>query len=164
MGREPSRLGTTTAPGTSRARSAMNRPEGLATSMRPTSCISKTPSSWVGPKRFFDGAQQAEGVGAVPLEVEHRVHQVLQDHGAGQGALLGDVADHKGGDVGELGVLHEAEGRLPHLGQGTRRRRQGGGVEGLDGIHREIGRAHLLHHLQDVFEAGLGGHQQIGAT
>ena len=55
--------------------------------------ISNTPSSLVGPKRCFDGAQQAQGVVAVALEAEHGVDHVLEDPRTGQAAVLGDVAD-----------------------------------------------------------------------
>ena len=53
IGRVPSMLGTTTDPAAPSGRSARKKAEGLATSTRPVSRISKTPISWVGPKRFL---------------------------------------------------------------------------------------------------------------
>jgi hypothetical protein len=52
-GRVPSRLETTTEPGASRGRSARKNPDGFFTSTSPPSTISKTPISFVEPKRFF---------------------------------------------------------------------------------------------------------------
>ena len=99
---------------------------------------------------------------AVPFQVKDRVHQVLQGHGAGNGAFLGDVADEKGGDPGEFGLLHQAKGGLPHLVQGTGGCGDGGGVHGLDRVQGQEGRLDLFHHLEDVFQAGFRGHQQLG--
>ena len=52
-GRLPSMPANTTAPVTSSRRSARNSSDGLRTSARPASTISKTPISSVAPKRFF---------------------------------------------------------------------------------------------------------------
>ncbi len=82
--------------------------------------------------------------------------------GAGDGAFLGDMADEeKGGDPGELGLLHQPKGRLSYLVQGAGGRGDSGGVHGLDGIQGQEGGPDLFHYLEDVFQAGLGGHQQV---
>ena len=120
----------------------------------------KDPQFVGGAEAVLDGAQQPEGVAAVALEVEHRIYEMLQHHGAGDGAFLGDVADQEGGDAGEFGLLHQAEGGLPDLGQRAGGRGQGGGVEGLDGIQRQEGGPALLHDLEDIFQAGFRGHQE----
>ena len=49
----PSIVGTTTLPGASPACSTRNARAGSATSARPSSRISKTPTSSVDPNRFF---------------------------------------------------------------------------------------------------------------
>ena len=76
----------------------------------------KDPQFVGGAEAVLDGAQQPEGVAPVPLQVEHGVHQMLQHHGAGDGPFLSDVADQEGGDAGEFGLLHQAEGGFPDLG------------------------------------------------
>ena len=124
----------------------------------------KNPQLMGGAEAVLDGAQQPEGVAPVALEVEHRIDEMLQHHGAGDGAFLGDVADQEGGDAGEFGLLHQAEGGLPDLGQGARGRGQGGGVEGLDGIEGQKGGPALFHDLEDIFQAGLRGHQEPGRS
>ena len=53
MGRVPSTLGITTEPGTLTGRSARKSAEGLSTSAKPLSFISKTPISLFEPKRFL---------------------------------------------------------------------------------------------------------------
>ena len=53
MGRVPSRLATTTEPVAFCGRSDKNHADGLATSCRPASVISKTPISLVDPNRFL---------------------------------------------------------------------------------------------------------------
>src|SRR5437899_1305474 len=50
----------------------------------------------------LDGAQYAERVRAVALEVEDGVDQVLEDARAGERTLLGDVSDQKAGDGARL--------------------------------------------------------------
>ena len=61
----------------------------------PLPVISKTPSSLVEPKRFFDGAQDAVRAVAVALELEHAVDEVLEHARAGDGAVLRHVADEE---------------------------------------------------------------------
>jgi len=53
IGRVPSSAETTTEPGASAGRSARKKPEGFGTSTSPLPAISKTPISFVEPKRFF---------------------------------------------------------------------------------------------------------------
>ncbi|MNY47829.1 hypothetical protein D3C86_1831260 [compost metagenome] len=52
-GRVPSMVGTMAEPVVSLVRSARKTAEGLVTSIRPASCISKRPTSLVEPKRFL---------------------------------------------------------------------------------------------------------------
>ena len=43
----------------------------------------------------LDRAKQAVLAVHIPLEIKHRVHHVLQRHGPGDAALLGDMADQE---------------------------------------------------------------------
>ena len=44
---------------------------------------------------------------ALALEIEHRVDHVLEHARAGDGAVLGDVADQQHGDAAALGQLDQ---------------------------------------------------------
>ncbi len=83
-----------------RSRSARNSSDGLATSRRPSPVISNTPISSVGPKRFFTARRMRNWCAAFALEREHRVDHVLDHAGAGDLAVLGDVADEDDGGAG----------------------------------------------------------------
>ena len=61
------------------------------------------------------GAQEAQAGRPVALQRQHGVDQVLQGLGAGDRAVLGDVAHQHDRDPVALGQLHEAQGRLPDL-------------------------------------------------
>ncbi len=79
-------------------------------------------------------AQDAELVAAVAFEIERRIDHVLQHPGAGERALLGDVADQHQGEAAGLGEADQLGGAGADLGDGA-----GGAVEriqphGLDGI------------------------------
>ena len=127
-GRVPSRPANTALPAMLPRRSARNRAEGLATSARPASVISNTPISSVAPKRFFTRAQDAELVAAVAFEIQHRVDHVLQHARAGDGAVLGDVADQHDGEVAGLGQRGSARSAQAR----TWRDGAGGAVDGVE--------------------------------
>ena len=92
----------------------------------------------------------------VAFEGEHRVHQVLQHLGSGQGAVLGDVAhqhQRRAGALGPPGQQGRAAAHLAHRARGGFELRV---EQGLDGIHQEQGRLHGLGGLQDAPHIGLG--------
>ena len=88
-------------------------PAGSATSRRPAPVISRTPTSSVEPKRFLLRAQEAQRAVALALERQHDVDEVLERLGAGQAAVLGDVAD-------EDDRRRRARGRTPPAAPPTR--------------------------------------------
>ncbi len=106
-------------------------------------------------------AEDAEGVPALALEVQHRVHHVLQHPRPGDGALFGDVAHHEGGHAGLLGPGHQAPGALAHLPHAARRAAQLGEEHGLDGVDDEAPRRQLLGRGQHLLEVGLGEDVQL---
>ena len=93
----------TTEPAPWTGLSASSASEGFATSTRPSSRISKIPSSSVEPKRFLTALSTLIGLMPFALEVEHGVDHVLQHPRAGQRALLGDVTDYEHRYSGGLG-------------------------------------------------------------
>ena len=94
-GRVPSIVTATADPGTLTIRSARNASDGLATSIMPL-CLHLEDADLGGrAEPVLHAAQQPVGVEGVALQVEHRVDDVLQHLGPGDGALLGDVADEE---------------------------------------------------------------------
>ena len=88
----------------------------------------------------------------VALEIEHRVDDVLQHPGAGQGAFLGDVAHQQQGDAHLLGLAGELLGAFPHLGDAAGGGLELLGVDGLDGVdHDQFGpyAVDRSHHVGD---------------
>ncbi len=94
------------------------------------------------------------------FEIEHRVHHVLQQPRAGNGALLGHVAHQEGGDARALGHQHETHGGLAHLADAARGRGDLRAEDGLDRVHHQYVRFFVLHHGHDCFDVDLGDHQQ----
>ena len=87
------------------------------------------------------GPQDPVAVLAVPLEIDHRVHEVLQGPRARQAPLLGHVADQPDADLLALGHLREAAGHLAHLAQAARGGFEGVAPDGLDRVHDDQRRA-----------------------
>ncbi|MDT4838658.1 hypothetical protein FQZ97_724200 [compost metagenome] len=105
--------------------------------------------------------QQAQAAIGFALEIEHRVHHVLQHAGAGQGAFLGHVADQEDRRAALLGEAHQQRRALAHLGHAAGGRLQLLGEDGLDGVdHHHLG---LLHPCggDDGLDAGLGHDLQL---
>ena len=53
----------------------------------------------------FDRAQYAVRQGLVALKVQHRIHDMLHDFGACDGAILVDVAHDEGGNFQRFGYI-----------------------------------------------------------
>ncbi len=70
---------------------------GWSPPLSPLSVIANTPISLTAPKRFLMARHQAEAAVRVALEVQHRVHDVLQHARAGNRPFLGHVAHQHGG-------------------------------------------------------------------
>ncbi len=98
---------------------------------------------------------------ALALEIEHRIHQMLDRLGAGDLAVLGDMADQQQRRAGCLGIAHQIEAGGAHLGDGAGRRIQRAGPQGLDGIDGDdAGRLAGFQGGQNVFDAGGGAQHQ----
>ena len=82
----------------------------------------------------FDRAQNAELVRAFAFERQHGVDHMLDDAGARDLAILGDVADQNHGGAGSLGEADEFAGRSAHLGNGAGRGLDGLRPHGLDRV------------------------------
>ena len=80
------------------------------------------------------GAEQPVVQRGLTLEVEHRVHDVLQRLGPGDAAALGDMAHHDDRGSALLGKAHQLAGALAHLAHVAGRALQHVGVDRLDGV------------------------------
>ena len=89
-------------------------------------------------------AEHAVGVVLLALEIEHGVDQMLEHARPGQRAFLGDVAHQEGGDAAPLGERHQARAALADLGDAARRRLQLGQEHGLDRVHDQRARLHVV--------------------
>ena len=98
-----------------------------------------------GAKAVLDAAQQAVGMEALALQVEHHIHHVLQHARPGNRALFGHVPHEEDGRVLGLGCAHQHGGALAHLAHAARGRRDRFGVDGLDRIHHDQGWPQILH-------------------
>ena len=66
-------------------------------------------------KTVLQATQNAVGVVAITLELKHHIHYMLQNLGACDRAIFGDVANDEYGDVVALGNLEERCGALTNL-------------------------------------------------
>ena len=101
IGRVPSSAHATAAPG-SPSTVRPKTSDGSGTPTRPAPVISKTPSSFVEPNRFFDGAEHPVRAVAVALELQDAVDEVLEDARAGDRAVLRHVPDEDRRDAVRL--------------------------------------------------------------
>ena len=99
------------SPGAPTGRSARNAADGFGDLGEPALAHLEDAHLVGRAEAVLDGAQHAQRVRAVALEVEHRVDQVLEHARAGERALLGDVADEEARDAARLGVRRRAARR-----------------------------------------------------
>ncbi len=79
-----------------------------------------------GTEAVLDRPQEAVGVVLLPFEVQHGVHEMLEDTGPRDGAILGHMAHEEGGNPAPLREKHETGRALPHLAHAAGRRLQPG--------------------------------------
>ena len=109
-------------------------------------------------------AQDAVGVVAVALELEHAVDEVLEHARPGHRAVLRDVADEDRGDAGLLRDAQQPCGRLAHLRDRARRRAELRRVQRLHGVdHADVGPL-AAQRLADDLELRLGEHLDAPGT
>ena len=82
----------------------------------------------------LDAAQDAVHVLPVALELQHRVHDVLQNLRPGQAPFLIDMPDHEDRRARLLGELEDGRAALPDLRDAARRRLGRLGVHRLDRV------------------------------
>ena len=90
--------------------------------------------------------------GPFTLEVQHRIHDVLEGLGAGNSPTLRDMPDNDHGGARRLGEAHESCGTLPHLTHVSRRPLQLVGGHRLNGIDHENRRVRRAGGFENRFE------------
>ena len=103
------------------ARSPRNSSDGFSTGDEPARGHAKDADLVHAAEAILGGAQHAMIERALALEVEHRVHDVLERLRPRDAAALGDVADHEHRGAGILREAHEARRALAHLPDVPRR-------------------------------------------
>ena len=161
-GRCPSSTGATTEPGTPACRSARNSALGSGTPTRPALAHLEQAQLVGAAEPVLHRPQQAQRVVPLALEGEHRVDQVLEHPGAGEPAVLRDVAHQHDADVAALGLGHQAVGAPPHLAHRARRRGEVGVVHRLDRVDDHDRRRQVVDVGHDVRERRLGHEPQRG--
>ena len=115
---------------------------GSATSRRPRSPISNTPTSSVEPKRFLVARSRRRPPVRSPSEPTARRRPGARASWAGQRAVLGHVAHEDDRDALALGQLHQPQRCLADLADAARRpvelRRRSSGLHRVD--HEQAGR------------------------
>ncbi len=106
-----------------------------------------------GAEPVLHRADDAVRVVAFAFEVEHRVHDVLEGLGAGQAAVLGDVADQERRDVLALRREQQLRRRFADLPDAARRRLELERVDRLNRVDDHERRLDARHLLEDALEA-----------
>ena len=131
-------------------------PRGPGTPTSPVPVISKTRELVRRAEAVLRRAQDAVGVVAVALELEHAVDEVLEHARAGDGAVLRHVTDEERRDAGLLRDPQEPRRGLANLRDRAGRRAELGRVERLHRVdHADVGPL-ALERRADGVELGLG--------
>ena len=152
-------------PGLPRSRSDRNSSDGLETSRRPRPGHLEHADLVGRAEAVLHRAQDAELLRAFAFERQHRIDHVLDHAGAGDLAVLGDMADQDDGGAGLLGEANERLRRGAHLRHRAGRGFHRVGPHGLDRIdhdqarHRAFGQGG-----DDILDRGFRGklHRRIG--
>ena len=97
----------------------------------------------------------------VSLQVQHRIHDVFQDFGAGDCASFGDVTNQENCHARLFGQRLQARRRLAHLAHATRGRRQRLTVGRLYRVNDQHLRLHTLNVAKNRIQIRLCHYEQI---
>ena len=97
----------------------------------------------------------------VAFELTDNIHEMLEDTRTRDTAVLRDVPDQQGRQIGFLCDPDKGTGDSPHLGDAARPALDLRGEDGLHRVHDEQGRTHGLDVPKDDSEIRLIGDQQV---
>ena len=104
------------------------------------------------PKAVFYASEHPVRPTVFPFELKDNVHYMFKYLGAGNGAFFGNMANQDYGNSGAFCKAEQRRGNFLYLAYASCGRIHGRAVHGLDGIHDEKVRGHLIRLFQD------GGH------
>ena len=122
IGREPSMQHSTADPGLPIERSARNICDGFGHLAQPRARHLEHAELARRAEPVLERAHDAMRVMALAFEIQHRVDDVLQRLGAGEIAVLRDVADEHNRNVAPLGGEQQMRRDLAHLADAARAR------------------------------------------
>ena len=102
-----------------------------------------------GAETILGRAEQPQGRGPLPFQVQHRVDEVFQRLGSGEGAVLGHMTDQDHRDPVSLGHLHQSKSAFADLADASGRPFEFVGGNGLDGVDDQRDRTRLAGKLDD---------------
>ena len=114
-----------------------------------------------GAEPVLAGAQSAQVVARLALERHHHIHQVLEQLGACDHPVLGDMADQNHRDAPGLGKVLKARGDLPNLAHRSRHRVHIIEDGGLDRVDNNQNGLHVFDLRHDRIARGLGKQEEI---
>ena len=160
-GRRPSSVTVTQVPGTGSLRWDRNRPLGSGSPISPYSPRSKQPHLVGGAVAVLHRADHTQLGVPVSLEMQHDVDHVLEGARAGDGAVLGHVADQDRRERALLRVPHQRGGHLTDLGDATRHAVHPWGRDGLHRIDDEQVRPDGLDMAEHRGQIRLRGQEEV---
>ena len=140
IGRVPSMPANTQEPLTLPRRSARNKADGLCHAGKPGIGHFENADFVGGAEPVLDGAQNAEMMAPLALEIEHGVDHMFENPGTGDLPILCHMADQEKGETAAFGQPDQFAGASPHLGDRAGGRIQAVQIHGLDGIDDNHGR------------------------
>ena len=114
------------------------------------------------PEAVLVGAHETQRGLAVALELQHDIHEVFEQAGAGDRAVFGDVADEQHRQVAILADADERRRDLAHLRGPAGEPVGEAGGDGLHAVDDHQLRLHLVDLAEDCREVGLGGEEERG--
>ena len=112
-------------------------------------------------KTILHRTQQAIGVKTFPLQLQHHIDHMLQNLGAGNRAIFGDMADEKNRDVMLFTGAQQGGGAIAHLADGAG---CAGTARRVDCLHRVNDHQRRLHRfdlLDNLLDFDLREHKQF---
>ena len=108
------------------------------------------------------GANEAQARLAVALKLQHDIHEVFEQPGAGNRAVFGDVADEQHGQVAVLAHPDQRRRDLAHLRRAAGESVSETGGSGLHAVDDDELRLHLIDLSEDRREICLSREKERG--
>ena len=117
-----------------------------------------------GAETIFNSTDGFEAAVAVTFEIKHDVDEVLEDFGAGEGAVFSDVTDDNDGGVGSFGGANNEIATIGDLRDGARSAGDFVHSESLDGIDNDEVEFGAFDSFGNVVTRGAGSETEFVAS